>query len=304
MERDYLDNLSLAERPGDPAADAAGDRPRRRRLLAAAMPDARPRGRDRQPRRRRAAAALPALAATSTRASGEMRVTVVDSGSPDCDAGDGRARVPRGAAAAPRQHRLLGRQQPRPARERAPTPCCCSTPTPRSTPGRSTPPWRGCARTRGSGWSGCKLVTESGELDHACKRSFPTPLSALAHFTGIGRGERRPGRAQPVPGDPPRRRRAGRGRRRQRRLHALPRRGGARGRPARRGLLALHGGPRLVPPLLGGGLEGLLRARRRSPSTSRAAPAAAAGARGRRSPSTAAWAASTAASTPPSTTRS
>ena len=36
---------------------------------------------------------------------------------------------------------------------------------------------------------GCKLVTESGELDHACKRSFPTPLSALAHFTGIGRGD-------------------------------------------------------------------------------------------------------------------
>ncbi len=34
---------------------------------------------------------------------------------------------------------------------------------------------------------GAKLVTESGELDHACKRSFPTPLSALAHFTGIGR---------------------------------------------------------------------------------------------------------------------
>jgi N-acetylglucosaminyl-diphospho-decaprenol L-rhamnosyltransferase len=39
------------------------------------------------------------------------------------------------------------------------------------------------------GMAGCKLVTESGELDHACKRSFPTPLSALAHFTGIGRGE-------------------------------------------------------------------------------------------------------------------
>jgi GT2 family glycosyltransferase len=37
------------------------------------------------------------------------------------------------------------------------------------------------------GMVGCKLVTESGELDHACKRSFPTPLSALAHFTGIGR---------------------------------------------------------------------------------------------------------------------
>jgi GT2 family glycosyltransferase len=39
------------------------------------------------------------------------------------------------------------------------------------------------------GMVGCKLVTESGELDHACKRSFPTPLSALAHFTGVGRGE-------------------------------------------------------------------------------------------------------------------
>jgi GT2 family glycosyltransferase len=38
------------------------------------------------------------------------------------------------------------------------------------------------------GMVGVKLVTESGELDHACKRSFPTPLAALAHFTGIGRG--------------------------------------------------------------------------------------------------------------------
>ncbi len=39
------------------------------------------------------------------------------------------------------------------------------------------------------GMVGCKLLTESGELDHACKRSFPTPLGALAHFTGVGRGE-------------------------------------------------------------------------------------------------------------------
>jgi GT2 family glycosyltransferase len=39
------------------------------------------------------------------------------------------------------------------------------------------------------GMVGVKLVTESGALDHACKRSFPTPLSALAHFTGIGRTE-------------------------------------------------------------------------------------------------------------------
>jgi hypothetical protein len=38
------------------------------------------------------------------------------------------------------------------------------------------------------GMVGAKLVREDGELDHAAKRSFPTPLSALAHFTGIGRG--------------------------------------------------------------------------------------------------------------------
>jgi N-acetylglucosaminyl-diphospho-decaprenol L-rhamnosyltransferase len=48
----------------------------------------------------------------------------------------------------------------------------------------------GLARLRSDehiGMVGCKLLTESGELDHACKRSFPTPLSALAHFTGVGR---------------------------------------------------------------------------------------------------------------------
>jgi N-acetylglucosaminyl-diphospho-decaprenol L-rhamnosyltransferase len=39
------------------------------------------------------------------------------------------------------------------------------------------------------GMVGVRLVTETGELDHACKRSFPTPLSALAHFTGLGRAE-------------------------------------------------------------------------------------------------------------------
>ena len=37
------------------------------------------------------------------------------------------------------------------------------------------------------GMVGVKLVTPTGELDHACKRSFPTPLAALAHFAGIGR---------------------------------------------------------------------------------------------------------------------
>ena len=40
------------------------------------------------------------------------------------------------------------------------------------------------------GICGCRLELEDGSLDHAAKRSFPTPLSALGHFSGIGR---RPG---------------------------------------------------------------------------------------------------------------
>lgn len=41
----------------------------------------------------------------------------------------------------------------------------------------------------GVGMVGVRLVTPDGELDHAAKRSFPTPLTALAHFTGIGRAD-------------------------------------------------------------------------------------------------------------------
>jgi N-acetylglucosaminyl-diphospho-decaprenol L-rhamnosyltransferase len=42
------------------------------------------------------------------------------------------------------------------------------------------------------GMSSCRLAKQDGTLDHASKRSFPTPLGALAHFVGIGRGERAP----------------------------------------------------------------------------------------------------------------
>jgi len=37
------------------------------------------------------------------------------------------------------------------------------------------------------GICGCRLELEDGSLDHAAKRSFPTPISSLGHFTGIGR---------------------------------------------------------------------------------------------------------------------
>jgi N-acetylglucosaminyl-diphospho-decaprenol L-rhamnosyltransferase len=42
------------------------------------------------------------------------------------------------------------------------------------------------------GMSSCRLAQRDGTLDHAAKRSFPTPLGALAHFVGVGRGRRAP----------------------------------------------------------------------------------------------------------------
>jgi GT2 family glycosyltransferase len=42
--------------------------------------------------------------------------------------------------------------------------------------------------------SGCRLVQRDGTFDHAAKRSFPTPVGALAHFTGVGRRDGAPPR--------------------------------------------------------------------------------------------------------------
>jgi N-acetylglucosaminyl-diphospho-decaprenol L-rhamnosyltransferase len=39
------------------------------------------------------------------------------------------------------------------------------------------------------GICGPRLELEDGGFDHAAKRSFPTPLGALAHFSGVGRRE-------------------------------------------------------------------------------------------------------------------
>jgi GT2 family glycosyltransferase len=36
------------------------------------------------------------------------------------------------------------------------------------------------------GMASCRLEQRDGTLDHASKRSFPTPFGALAHFTGLG----------------------------------------------------------------------------------------------------------------------
>jgi N-acetylglucosaminyl-diphospho-decaprenol L-rhamnosyltransferase len=44
------------------------------------------------------------------------------------------------------------------------------------------------------GISGCRLELPDGTFDHAARRTFPTPLGALAHFTGVGRSKRAPAR--------------------------------------------------------------------------------------------------------------
>src|SRR5919202_5338886 len=42
------------------------------------------------------------------------------------------------------------------------------------------------------GMSSCRLVMRDGTFDHAAKRSFPTPLGALAYFLRVGRWKRAP----------------------------------------------------------------------------------------------------------------
>jgi GT2 family glycosyltransferase len=44
------------------------------------------------------------------------------------------------------------------------------------------------------GISGCRLELPDGTFDHAARRSFPTPLGALAHFSGVGRLKKAPAR--------------------------------------------------------------------------------------------------------------
>jgi N-acetylglucosaminyl-diphospho-decaprenol L-rhamnosyltransferase len=42
------------------------------------------------------------------------------------------------------------------------------------------------------GMASCRLVQPDGTFDHAAKRSFPTPLGALAHFARVGRSGKAP----------------------------------------------------------------------------------------------------------------
>jgi Glycosyl transferase family 2 len=109
------------------------------------------------------------------------------------------------------------------------------------------------------GMLGCKLVRPDGSFDHACKRGFPTVRSAIYYFTGLARAFPKSARfaqytaahlsvdeAGPVD--------AVNG------AFMLVR----RRRRARRALLAVGRGSRLVPSLLGAGVEGAVLAGSRS----------------------------------------
>jgi GT2 family glycosyltransferase len=118
-------------------------------------------------------------------AGGEMRVTVVDSGSPDAAPDMVEAEFPqvrllrRGNIGFSAANNLVLRQSQAAA-------VLLLNPDTEVYAGTLD---AALARLRADepiGMVGVKLVTESGALDHACKRSFPTPLSALAHFTGVG----------------------------------------------------------------------------------------------------------------------
>lgn len=121
-------------------------------------------------------------------ASGTMRVTVVDSGSPDATP-DMVAREFEAVRLIRRENIGFSAANNLALRESEAAAILLLNPDTEVYAGTLD---ASLARLRSAeriGMVGCKLVTESGELDHACKRSFPTPLSALAHFTGIGRGD-------------------------------------------------------------------------------------------------------------------
>jgi N-acetylglucosaminyl-diphospho-decaprenol L-rhamnosyltransferase len=121
-------------------------------------------------------------------ASGEMRVTVVDSGSPD-GTPDMVAREFPAVRLLRRQNIGFSAANNLVLRESAAAAVLLLNP---DTEVRAGTLDAALARLNSQpqiGMVGVKLVLESGELDHACKRSFPTPLSALAHFTGVGRSE-------------------------------------------------------------------------------------------------------------------
>ena len=103
------------------------------------------------------------------------------------DRGDGAPRLPRGRADGEREQPGLQRREQHRDRRRV------GALLPRPEPGH--PGHRGALdevlgileSDPRVGIAGPRLELKNGTMDHAARRSFPTPVSALGHFTGIGR---------------------------------------------------------------------------------------------------------------------
>ena len=119
---------------------------------------------------------------------GEMRVTVVDSGSPDSTPDMVEREFP-AVRLIPRDNIGFSAANNLALRESAARAVLLLNPDTEVYAGTLDAALERLWSEERIGMVGVKLVTESGELDHACKRSFPTPLSALAHFTGVGRSD-------------------------------------------------------------------------------------------------------------------
>jgi hypothetical protein len=126
--------------------------------------------------------------------SGTMRVEVVDNASGDGTAEMVRREFPGVELTVNRENAGFSRaNNPALARGRAPY-ALVLNPDTRITPG-SLDALLALMESRPEiGIAGPRLELEDGGFDHASRRSFPTPLSALGHFSGIGRRERATGR--------------------------------------------------------------------------------------------------------------
>jgi N-acetylglucosaminyl-diphospho-decaprenol L-rhamnosyltransferase len=119
--------------------------------------------------------------------SGEMTVNVVDNASNDGTAEMVAREFPEVHLIASKRNLGFGAANNLVIREGTAPYVLCLNPDTRATEGALDRLLEVMDERLRLGICGPRLELEDGSFDHAAKRSFPTPLSALGHFTGIGR---------------------------------------------------------------------------------------------------------------------